>query len=402
MSPGPDVLEGDTVADGTYAVAEIKKLTFRAAQSRFHISYPTWKAIVSGKLDAYRPSRGGRTIPEATFTAIIESVKLNPTWSTGVRAARLGVRVETCQNVLRSQRLNKHVDRLRYAGFQVEASPPLAAARLRRVVALGLGSYTSTDFKRYGLVRGLAGEKARPLCGCLCVDQLSGLATVCLGSDENGAFAARTLAAHAQTVKAYFDIKLSGVVLSDNGMAFTSKPYAETLHSLGLIPRWTRPNHPWSNGKAEALNKKLKYNAMPAICTGVFENISEIETALTVWMRHYNEKAFYGGWINKGLPPVEFGKLWMATPGKPFERLVRLGILSEDDLKYVRVMGVDKDGNAFERPSGRPVGHPFALVIDRSHTGDSYFKPLTSEPKDSKIRWYDKSRGRRSNVSLQK
>lgn len=399
MPDNHDVLEGDAVADGTYAVAEIKKLSYRAAQSRFHISYPTWKAIVEGKRDAYVPSARGRPLPEGTFLAIVESVRVNPTWSTQVRAARLGVRVQTCQNILKSQHLNRAIARLRYAGFTVEAVQPLAAARLRRVVALGLGCYTSTDFKSYGMVRGREREANRPLRGCVCVDQLSGLATVCLSDKEDGALASRTLRTHAEKVKHYFGIKLNGVVLSDNGLAFMSEPYSQTLADLGLVPRWTRPNHPWSNGKAEAWNKKLKYHALPAICTGMFSSIADIEKALDIWMREANERSYYGGWINKGLPPVEFGKLWLAAPGKPFERLVRLGIVGEDDLKYVRVMGVDKEGNAFERESNRAIGTAFALVIDRNRTGDSYFKPLTHEPNDAKIRYYEK---KRTNVTFQK
>jgi len=396
------ILENDPVASGEYSVNQIKELSYRQARARFKIGYITWRRIKSGKLDVFRPHRGGRPLPQETITRIIDSVRISPQFSTIARASILGLRTETVQNVLKSQGLNRSIARLRFAGYEVEAVQPLQDARKRRVVALSPGIYTSTDFKTYGVVLGRGGSPSRWVCGCLCVDQLTGYATVRLDTASSTALALRTLKAHQAAVKALSGSPLRGVILSDNGPQYDSKEWRKYTEDSGLILRYTRPNHPWSNGKAEALNKTLKYQALPAICTGVFDSVADIETALIAWMHHYNTKRYHGGWINKGLPPEQLWRLWSKTEGRPLEKLIRLSVIGEGDLAFVRVMGCDRQGKAIVRDSGEPVGTPFALVIDKSGQPGEKFKALTNEPGDGTIAWFNKHRVRRSNVRLAK
>jgi hypothetical protein len=99
-------LDGDSVLDGTRAAEIIRKLTFREANRRFHIGYRKWKAVIDGKLDAWRPCRGSHEIDDEVFATIVDSVKVSPHWSTPTRASNLGIRTETVQRVLKSQNLN--------------------------------------------------------------------------------------------------------------------------------------------------------------------------------------------------------------------------------------------------------------------------------------------------------
>lgn len=56
-------------------------------------------------------------------------------------------------------------------------------------------------------------------------------------------------------------------VLTDNGVQFTNRPsdrlalatlFARVCHEHGIEHRLTRPNHPWTNGQVERMNRTLK------------------------------------------------------------------------------------------------------------------------------------------------
>jgi len=374
------------------AILEIKSLSFRAAQRKYHISYRTWLKIRSGKLDTFRQRRGNSGIHTATISKVLESVKVSPHWNTVVRATQLGLRTQTVQTILETNGLSRHSDRLRYAGFEVQTLSPIVIARQRRIVATAPGSYCSMDFKTFGMVHRRDQPKEVPICGCLCIDQFTSYATVILSESADAALATQTLETHAQSVKSEFGTTVTGLVLTDNGLAFASNEFLLACRRLGLYPRTTRFNHPWSNGKSEALNKTLKYSALPALCTGVFDNVADINALLQGWMHWYNFKRAHSGHMNRGLPPGVLWRLWLKTPGDPFDKLIALGIIQKSDLPHLRVMGAGPDGVPFVTAEMHSrSGVPFAVIIEKRIP----FNPLTKPPGETKI-----YRVERSNVSL--
>lgn len=57
------------------------------------------------------------------------------------------------------------------------------------------------------------------------------------------------------------------MVLTDNGVQFTNRPsdrlafatlFAQVCREHGIEHRLTRPNHPWTNGQVERMNRSLK------------------------------------------------------------------------------------------------------------------------------------------------
>jgi transposase InsO family protein len=388
----------------TAAADDIRSLSFRNAKKKYHVGYKTWRAIKTWKTHHWTPSTGGKPVPQNTLDAILESVRVAPHWNTCERAHQLRIRVETCQRVLRSHALNRSTPRLRFAGYQVEDVPPLASARLRRVVALAPAIYSSCDFKTFGVVSGNKDQAERRLCGCQLIDQLTAYATVCLGESHTTELAARTLVTHAQAVRDRFGAKLTGLILTDNALEFGSAAWLEACQRFGLTIRTTKYAHPWSNGKAEALNKTLKFQCFPAILTGAFYSIPSIEQALKGWLLWYNEKRMHTGRINKGLPPAVLWDLWQKTSGTPWDKLISLNIIRPEDLPFCRILGCDQRGEKLApRPLHDPRGVPYAIVIDRSDA-ESRFQPLTSREASAKIRYYavESSRRPRSNVILKR
>lgn len=341
----------------------IKAMSFRSAREQYHIGYETWKAIRAGSQDAWVPSKGGRRLAPATIEEILADVKARPELNTAVRAHSLGMRTATVQAVLTRNGLNRSPARMRFAGYQVDVVRPLEIARKRRILATAPGALTQIDWKTFGVVRRRAGASSVRACGCVIVDHLTAYGTVLLHPVEDGEASSRALVAHAARVP----FKLKGLLLSDNGKCFLSDEYLQCAAKLGLHQRTTRFNHPWSNGKAEALNKILKNQCFPAICTGFVRDLEQLQQWVDAWMDNYNHKRAHSGWINKGLPPHVMWQRWKNEKGSRLQKLCKLGLVRPEDVEYTRVMGTDVTGTQALTPKlSDSHGVPYVLVIDRS------------------------------------
>lgn len=129
------------------------------------------------------------------------------------------------------------------------------------------------------------------------VDDHSRLAFTDLYPDESKGSAAQFLL----NAVAYY--KAMGVtvrrVLTDNGSAFRSKPFAETCTQLGIKHKFTRAYRPQTNGKAE----RFIQSALREWAYGLAYNHStERAEMLERWIHHYNWHRPHQG-IN-GLAPI--------------------------------------------------------------------------------------------------
>jgi len=74
-------------------------------------------------------------------------------------------------------------------------------------------------------------------------------------------------------------------VLTDNGSAFRSRPFAQSCRRLGLKHSFTRPYRPQTNGKAE----RFIQSALREWAYGIpYNHSTERETMLERWTHHYN------------------------------------------------------------------------------------------------------------------
>jgi transposase InsO family protein len=74
-------------------------------------------------------------------------------------------------------------------------------------------------------------------------------------------------------------------LLTDNGPAFRSKPFAQACSELGVRHKFTRPYRPQTNGKAE----RFIQSALREWAYGfTYQHSSERTAALDYWIHHYN------------------------------------------------------------------------------------------------------------------
>ena len=348
--------------DGEDVRNEVKGLSFRQANKKYHISYEKWHEIKEGHPSEWKPYRGGNR-SEVDVQDVLDSVKQKPALATGPRAAWLGRRTAVVQRVLKEKGLNRLNARLIYAGYKVDVTGSLQRARQHRVLAGGPGVYTNVDFKRLGSVsRVEPGDRqatARLVCGVQCVDAYSGFASCFLTEHEDAASAVAGFKRYVETAP----FPVHGLVLSDNGLPFLSDEFVGYLKLFNYVQRTTRYHHPWSNGKVEAFNKTLKYQAMPALVAAGIKDISLCQSWLDKWLRYYNEKRAHAGWINHGLPPLAVVEEWNKTEGDVFTRLVTLGKIKPDEACRTRLMGSGQ--NAVDmglKPEKEK--HPYAFIIE--------------------------------------
>lgn len=341
-------------------VEHIRELSFRQANRKYHISYEKWHEIKQGKPSTWKPYRGGGRSP-LDVQDIMDSVRQKPALSTGARARWLGRRTEAVQRVLKEKGLNRLNARLKYAGYSVDVTRSLQRARQHRVLAGGPGVYTNVDFKRLGSVRrveaGDRQETSRLVCGVQCVDAYSGFASCFLTDREDAAAAVAGLKRYLDTAP----YKVSGLVLSDNGLPFLSDDFIVFLKTHNFIHRTTRYHHPWSNGKVESFNKTLKYQCMPALVAAGITDIQKAQGWLDKWLDWYNTKRAHSGWINRGLPPRAVIKNWQATPGDVLTRLLTLGHIKKDEVHRTRLMG---SGLHAVDMGLKPESSPYAFIIE--------------------------------------
>ncbi len=346
----------------------IRKLSYRDANRQFRVGYRVWARIRRDPTflpTRYLDPRASTQLAEV----VLGKVKEAPHLSAGRLAAALGLRTEGVQGVLRAAGLNKLNARLQFAGYQVEAVRPLQVARLRRILAASPGSLTHQDYKTFGYLRGKHGAAQKRVGGYVVVDSLTGFAALYLSNRPCAAEAVAALRKYCKTSP----FRLHGLVLTDNGADFCGHEYSTAVaEEFGCYHRTTQVNHPWSNGKVEALNKTLKYTCFPALGFAAEKDWSTIAAAVDAWMLWYNTRRAHTGWVNQGLPPVAFYELWKKTPGDEAEKLLNLGLLKLDSEWRIRMMGSDS-GNAGERPEGSRArgqdtqqgGLPFAFVLER-------------------------------------
>jgi transposase InsO family protein len=124
----------------------------------------------------------------------------------------------------------------------------------------------------------------------LAVDDHSRLAYAEVLPDELGA----TAATFMQRAIDHFGSQGIAIarVLSDNGSPYRSRDFARVLADHGIRHRLTKPYHPQTNGKAEAMVKILINNwayARP------YRSSAERTRALKRFMRFYNHERPHGG-----------------------------------------------------------------------------------------------------------
>ena len=343
---------------------QIKRMSYRQAQREYGISPRTIRQIKSGRLLLWIPRKARpRAIDPQQVAAVLESVKANPHWNTAERAARLGIRTETTQKILAERGLSKLNARLSYAGYSVEPVRALAIARMRRIVAASPGAITEADYKTYGLVRGVGEAKARRVGGYIFIDCLTGYAQVLIWDKEDAEGAVKALQKYVQ--KAPF--KPWGIILTDNGAAFLSDQFVEAVRRIGCQMRTTTPYHPWSNGKAEAFNKTLKYQCFPVVLAKSSASWEKIQSLVDEWVSWYNSTRVHSGRLNRGLPPLVLYRQWLRAPGNTnLDRLRHLGIIRSRDLPYLRILGQPKGKLLTADP--KQTARALAFVIDRSGT----------------------------------
>lgn len=102
-------------------------------------------------------------------------------------------------------------------------------------------------------------------------------------------------AAHGVTVE---------TVMTDNGAAYVSNLWADTLQSVGIRHLRTPPYRPQANGKAERFNRTLKEEWAYAT---TYTSEQQRTNALDKWLHHYNHE-----------------RLHTATGGPPIHRVTNL------------------------------------------------------------------------------
>lgn len=76
-------------------------------------------------------------------------------------------------------------------------------------------------------------------------------------------------------------------VLTDNGIAYRSRPFRKACRWLGITAKRTRPYRPQTNGKAERLIQTLLRKWAYAV---PYASSAARQAALPPWLRHYNEE----------------------------------------------------------------------------------------------------------------
>jgi transposase InsO family protein len=113
-------------------------------------------------------------------------------------------------------------------------------------------------------------------------------------------------------------------VLTDNGLQFTDlprirngrtaryrvHPFSETCRTNGIDHRLTKPNHPWTNGQVERMNRTLKEATVKRY---YYEAHDQLRRHLADFVTAYN----FGRRLKtlNGLSPYEYiGRTWTAEP----------------------------------------------------------------------------------------
>lgn len=344
-------------------------LTLREAKVKYGISQGTWQRLRREGTFISNAQRAAEDA-EAVVAGVLASVREAPHLSTAARAKALGLRIERTQGILATRGLSRLNERLRFAGYHVEAVKPLQVARLRRIVAIRPGALTHIDYKTFGFVRGMQAREGQRLGGYVVVDSFTGWITVHLAPTTGPRPAIAAVEKHL----AACPFECTGVLFSDNGPTdFTVPDFVRFAHEKGFLQRTTRVRSPWSNGKVEAVNRTLKYQCFPVIANSPTTSWEDVAKATDLWVKYYNDQRAHTGHCNRGLPPRVLYELWSRTAGDHLERLVALGIVPSEATWHIRGMGSDATGHGGLRDRhGREV----ALVAERRGTA---YVPLENQ-----------------------
>jgi transposase InsO family protein len=224
-----------------------------------------------------RPNRSPRSIRPETALAVVE---LRRRRLTQARIANsLGVSKSTVGRVLRRAGLSRLSD--------LEPSEPIVRYEHERP-----GDLVHIDTKKLGRIkrRGkrIPGSSHNPIKAgweylFVAIDDHARIGFTDMFPDEAKVSATQFL----YNTVAYF--RSLGVrpkrILTDNGSAFRSKPFAEACRQLRLKHSYTRPYRPQTNGKAE----RFIQSALREWAYGIAYNHSSERTAmLERWIHHYN------------------------------------------------------------------------------------------------------------------
>ena len=260
----------------------------KAAAARLHrVSVPTVRKWVSRYLAqgevglrdrSSRPNRSPRSIQQTKTEQIVEGRRR---YLTQARiAASVAVSKSTVGRVLRRAGLSRLSD-------LQPAEPP------QRYEHQLPGDLVHIDTKKLGRIERMGhritGNPRDNTDGAgweflfVAVDDHARIGFTDLYPDERHASAVQFL----QNMIAYFEslgVRIRRI-LTDNGPAFHSKPFAAACHTLGLKHKFTRAYRPQTNGKAE----RFIQSALREWAYGIAYNHS-IERAemLERWIHHYN------------------------------------------------------------------------------------------------------------------
>ena len=77
------------------------------------------------------------------------------------------------------------------------------------------------------------------------------------------------------------------ILRSDNALVFASELYRKQVAEYGLSQEFILPHTPEQNGVAESFMGTLK---LECVWQHRFQTFEEASTAITAWVRHYNER----------------------------------------------------------------------------------------------------------------
>jgi transposase InsO family protein len=264
-----------------------RKLTLIATAADHGVSVPTARKWVgrylvqgeAGLRDASsRPRMSPRAIAPQTALAIVE---LRRRWLTHAQIARsVGVSASTVGRVLTRAGLSRFAD----------LTPSEPSVRYEHAHP---GDLLHIDTKKLGRIEHMGhritGKRDRSHEGAgweylfVAVDDHARLAFTQLKATERSDCATAFLYA-AVHYFAQLGVTVRRV-LTDNGSAFRSQPFAKACQRLGLRHCFTRPYRPQTNGKAE----RFIQSALREWAYGIpYQHSLERASMLDRWIHHYN------------------------------------------------------------------------------------------------------------------
>jgi transposase InsO family protein len=239
-----------------------------------------------------RPKRSPRSISSTKALAIVELRRRRLTQAR--IAASMGLSKSTVGRVLARAGLSRLKD--------LEPSEPVV-----RYEHAHPGDMIHIDTKKLGRIERMShritGDRRDTVDGAgweylfVAIDDHARIGFTDLYPDERKASAAQFL----QNTVAYFDSLGVRVrrVLTDNGSAFRSTPFAKTCRRLRIKHSFTRPYRPQTNGKAE----RFIQSALREWAYGIpYNHSSERADMLDRWIHHYNWHRPHQG--IKGVAPI--------------------------------------------------------------------------------------------------